>query len=98
MTTIRMVSGKESEEIRKTTEDKANAISNLLVGAMVTNVKFKTMWINQRPIEAITVEKNGRTYLMTVESESSWEGSTIDWLEIEDMKTHDVLSGECGQP
>jgi hypothetical protein len=98
MTTIRMVSDKEGEEIRNTTEEKANKLRNLLVGAVVTDVKYKTTWMNQRPIESIAVEKNGKTYLLTVESESSWGGSTIDWLEVENMKTREVISGECGQP
>jgi hypothetical protein len=94
---LKMVSNEEGERVRTETDKKASDLRDLLKGATVMDVNFKSVWMNQRPVEGLVLEKDGRMFLLTVESEASWEGSTIDWIEVMDVKTREVLSGEDGQ-
>jgi hypothetical protein len=91
--TIRMVSEEIGKQIRETSDKRAAELRSLLVGARVMDVNFKSVWLNNRPVEGLVLEKeDGRMFLLTAEAEGSWEGSVLKWIEVMDVKTREILS------
>lgn len=73
MKSIRMVSDKEGEDLRKMETTRQDNIRARLKGAAVTDIIFDGLGINNHTIRELFLEKDGTTFVVEIEAEQYYD-------------------------